>query len=309
DLTDQAADDDAALDLDDPIGYAEELRAAAGLPDRATAAKRAPLRIRVATRLGTLADRIRQSAFGAWMLDLLLALRPVWWVLRGFGMFAIVALPFGFINSGYGGWFLPENLWEWLVLLGLVLVSVQWGRDRWLPKNALRHMRIIVSVIAIIMLPVALGSVLSPRVEYVDGGGYQQPGLLLDGVQVGNVFAYDENGELIDSVQLYTDKGTPLNLFGKVVDGTGEDGWYSFGWNGDDPVRVPFDDARGSDIWNIYPLQEGKVDQNTGKVRESTVKDAAPPFLRAPGLLTPAPTLAPASTDAPVDNTDETPAP
>lgn len=299
DLAEQAADADGVLELEDPATYAAELRSAAGLPERSDAAKREPLRERVSRRLGYLADGVHRSAFGAWLLDLLVALRPVWWVLRGLGMFAVVAVLFGFINTGHGGWFVPENFVEWVVLFALLLVSVQWGRDKWLPQNALRHVRTVVSVIAVIMLPVALGSFLSPRVEYVESGGYQQPGLLLDGVQVGNIFAYDENGELINSVQLYTDKGTPLNLYGAGVEDVPDDGWFGYVEDEDGRVRVPFNDARGSEVWNIFPFQEGRIDLSTGKLRASTIKDAAAPFLRAPGLVTPAPDPTPSPTPTP----------
>lgn len=298
DLAEQAADDGGVLDLGDSTTYAAELRAAAGLPERTDAAKREPLRTRMAARGRAMTDSIRRSAFGAWLLDLLVSLRPVWWVLRGYGMFAITAVLFGFINSGYGGWFVPENLIEWIALMILVIVSVQWGRGKWLPQNPLRHMRTVFSILAVVMLPVALGSMLTPRVEYVDSGVYVEPGLLLDGVQVGNVFAYDENGELIESVQLYTDNGTPLDLYGLDAEANGID----YGWKDGAPV-LPFTDARGQSVWNVYPLREG--------TQKSDAKPAAPPFLRAPGLLTPAPTPTPSPADSPVVTTPApaTPAP
>jgi hypothetical protein len=151
----------------------------------------------MAARRRAVADGMRRSAFGAWMLDLLVALRPVWWVLRGFGLYAVVNALLGSMSLGVG----------WPVLVAITLVSIQWGRDRWLPKNALRHMRTVASVAAVIALPFALGSVLSPQVEYVEGGYYEQPGLVLDGTQVGNIFAYDEDGEPIERVQLSVRRG------------------------------------------------------------------------------------------------------
>lgn len=311
DLAEQAADGGGVLELGDPAAYAAELRSAAGLPDRSDAVTHETVRERVSRRLGYIADSIRRNAFGVWLLDLLVALRPVWWVMRGFGIYGVAHALLGSPSFGGTGSVLPDTLFGWLILLAMTIVSVQWGRDRWLPRNALRHMRTVASAIAVLALPFALASVLIPRVEYVDNGAYQQPGLLLDGVQVGNIFAYDENGELIERVQLYTDRGTPLNLFGGTIE-EGVDGtWQGFGWNGDDPVRVPFRDARDAEVWNIYPLKEGKVDPNTGKVRTSTVRDAAAPFLRAPGLLMPSPIPTPTAspTDAPVDGATPTPEP
>ncbi|MDQ0643519.1 hypothetical protein [Microbacterium murale] len=311
DLTEQAADRGGVLELGDPTAYAAELRSAAGLPERSDAVKRQPLRARVSRRLSHIATGMRRSAFGAWLLDLFIALRPVWWLLRGFAIYAIAHALFGAPSFGGSGSVLPDSPLGWLILLAMMLVSVQWGRGRWLPQNALRHMRTVISVIAVLTLPFALSSVLIPRVEYVDNGAYQQPGLLLDGVQVGNIFAYDENGELINRVQLYTDRGTPLNLFGGTIEESGDGIWQGFGWDGDAPVRVPFRDAREAEVWNIYPLKEGRVDPNTGKIRTSTVRDAAAPFLRAPGLLTPSPTPSPTPTptDAPVDGATPTPEP
>ena len=42
DLLEKAADNDGAIDLDDPAGYAEELRTAAGLPPRSEHGHRIP---------------------------------------------------------------------------------------------------------------------------------------------------------------------------------------------------------------------------------------------------------------------------
>jgi len=290
DLTDQAADGDGTLELGDAAAYASELRAAAGLPERTDAVRRESVGERVSRRLGYIATGMRRSAFGAWLLDLFVALRPVWWVLRGFAIYAIAHALFGSPSFGGSGSVMPDTLFGWIILLAMILVSVQWGRDRWLPRNALRHVRTVVSVVAVLALPFALASVLVPRVEYIDEGTYyQQPGLLLDNVQVGNIFAYDETGELLEGVQLYTDKGTPLNLYGGTIESSDDDTWYGFATDDAERVRVPFRDARDEDVWNIYPLQQARIDMNTGKILSSTIKDDAPPFLRAPGLLTPAP--------------------
>jgi hypothetical protein len=192
----------------------------------------------------------------------------------------------------------------WPVLVAITLVSIQWGRDRWLPKNALRHMRTVASVAAVIALPFALGSVLSPQVEYVEGGYYEQPGLVLDGTQVGNIFAYDEDGEPIERVQLYTDRGTPLDLYGEDAEANG----IEYGWKEGAPV-VPFTDSRGQSIWNMYPLDEGEIDETTGAVWKSRVSPAAPPFLRAPGLVTPAPSPSSSPSPTPTDAAEPTPEP
>ena len=84
DLTDQAADHGGEIELGDPVVYAQELRDAAGLPERGPGTSvKAPWHVRMAASAGRFAGRVRSTVFGAWMLDLLVALRPVWWVLRG----------------------------------------------------------------------------------------------------------------------------------------------------------------------------------------------------------------------------------
>lgn len=305
DLAAQAADSEGMLELSDPLAYATELRSAAGLPDRSEAAAREPLGVRIATQLRAMATRVRFTPFGAWLLDLFVSLRPVWWVLRGFAVYTIVHALLGSPSyGGSGSTVLPDTLFGWLILMALTLVSVQWGRDRWLPKNALRHVRIVVSIVALVALPFALAAALTPRVDYVADDGYLPSGLMLDGVQIGNIFAYDDNGELIDRVQLYTDKGTPLDLYGADASMNGTE----YGWQDDAPV-VPFTDARNGTIWNIYPLDEGSFDPATGTVTTADPTPAVPPFVRAPGLLLPTPEPTPGSTDGPVDESEETPEP
>lgn len=298
DLADQAADDGGVLELGDPRAYAHELRSAAGLPPRADAPTRPPLRERVALWRTNLAHRIRRSSFGAWLLDFLIAVRPVWWVLRAYSAYVIALAVMLFGRGRQDDWMLPSSPLEWAALLVFVVVSVQWGRDRWLPKNLLRHLRTLVSIAAVIALPFALGSLLSPRIEYV-GDGYPPDGLRLDGIQIGNIFAFDENGDPIEHVQLYTGKGTPLNLYG-ASGSSMEVGQMS---DDGETVAIPFRDYRDQPVWNVFPLDEGTLDPNTGEPRKSGIRQPSPPFQRAPGIVAtaPTPTPTPVPTDAVTD--------
>ncbi|PKI91430.1 hypothetical protein CW368_05710 [Actinomycetales bacterium SN12] len=282
DLAEQASDGGGVLDLGDPAAYAAELRSAAGLPERGEPARGEPLGIRMRGNLQELAESIRRHKFGAWLLDLFSALRPVWWVLRGLALYFLLHSVFG---SSMGS-ATPDTLLGWMLCAGLVLVSVQWGRGRWLPHSALRPVRVVLSVVAVLALPFLLAAMLLPRVEYVYEGPSEQRGLLLDGKQVGNIFAYDEQGELLDGVQLYTDRGTQLNLFGRGRS-IEQEGWWGLGWDGEHPVRVPYQDARGDDVWNVYPLRIGEVDLATDTLREATIEEDAAPFLRAPKRFDP----------------------
>lgn len=320
DLADQAADNDGVLEVSDPAVYADELRSAAGLPPRDAERPRPRLSERIRDGRARAAESIRRSPFGSWLLDLALALRPVWWVLRGYGMYVAI-LYYVLFGFGRDHWMVPDTVAEWGALSVLVVVSVQWGRGQWLPRNPLRHIRTVASVVAVIALLWALPAAATPRVEYVDG--YQQPsGLLLDGVQINNIFAYDAEGNPIDRVQLFTGKGTPINLYGQaggqfVVDDDGEivetenGGQQQFGVQ-DDGMRatIPSDDYRGRPVWNIYPLDEADIDPMNGMPKTRTVKRPQPPFQKAPDLTvaTPAPTPTPGG-DAPTEpQPTETPA-
>lgn len=272
DLTDQAADSGGDIDFGDPIAYAHELRIAAGLPEKSDATAKPPLPQRVSVWWSGVIPGIRSSRFGAWLLDLLIALRPVWWVIRGAALYGLLALTIWPAGAR------DMDPVRFAALCAIVLVSVQWGRGRWLPKNWLRHVRTAASIVAIVALPGLISMALHP--VYVDTGDSSPPdGLLLDGVQIGNLFVYDRDGELIDGAQIYTDKGTPLNLYGAQSEEMLE------GWNqtGDGMVTIPMRDLQDRPIWNVYPLQEGLIEYDeNGEPDASNVESPSPPFARAP---------------------------
>lgn len=326
DLADQAADNDGVLDVGDPAAYAEELRTAAGLPPRTAARRRVPLGTRIRGWRGRATQSIRRSPIGAWFLDLLLVLRPVWWVLRGYGIY-VVALSVIITRVGNGGrldhWMVPDSPLEWGALAVLAVISVQWGRGQWLPKNALRHIRPVSSVVALLALVVALPAAFTPRVEYVGDEYGLQSGLRLDGVQINNIFAFDAEGNPIDQVQLFTGKGTPIELYGQNGAQTAQtpDGQILESENGgdqqfgmqDDGLRatIPGDDYRGLPVWNVYPLDEADLDPYSLMPELETIKRPQPPFQKAPGIdaaqATPSPT--PSPVDGTVPSPTETPAP
>lgn len=287
DLADQAADNDGVLDLGDPAPYAEELRSAAGLPPRVATRRRAPLGERLDAWRVRQAQSIRRSPIGEWLLDLLVALRPVWWVLRGYGMYVVLLFIVVLGRPRDEFLMLPDSLVEWSAVAVLVVVSVQWGRGQWLPRNALRRIRTLASVLALIALVAVLPTALSPHVEYVDDG-YAPQGLLLDGVQINNIFAFDADGNPIDRVQLFTGKGTPLDLYGTAGGQnliSTENGESQFGVQ-DDGMRatIPTEDYRGKPVWNVYPLDEADMDPTTFQPELSTTKRPEPPFAKAPSV-------------------------
>lgn len=307
DLTDQAADSDDAFQLGDPAEYARELRTAAGLPEKSATDTRTPLHIRVSARFGRIVGRIRRTGLGAWLTDFLVALRPVWWVLRGFALYAIAGAWF---NAGprtlTGQHSFESFLLAWALLIGLVVVSVQWGRDRWLPNNWLRHIRTVASFLVVIGLPLGWVAATVPTYVYADTA--PTTGLLLDGAQIGNLFVYDASGELIDGAQIFTDDGTPLDLFG-AQSSEFSDSTYRGWWNGEDDVTVPFINAQNRPVWNLYPLDIAPFNMERGEVDKNRAKAAKPPFAQAPTLVEPsaAPTPTPTPTPTPVTPTEPTP--
>lgn len=222
--------------------------------------------------------------------------------------------PFGypFGSDQYG--VLPSSPLGWLPLLALVIVSVQWGRGNWLPGTRLRPVRTVASIVAVLVLPFAMASVMTPPVQYVyETEEVGQQGLRLDGVQINNIFAYDAEGNPIDRVQLFTGKGTPLNLYGAndtgIMYSAGPETAFGMHDNGE-WASIPFRDYRGQAVWNIYPLDEARMDTTTGAPKTSTKKHPDPPFQKAPSIMSTDPSPTPTPTPGPTEpQPTETPAP
>jgi hypothetical protein len=296
DLTEQAADAGTARELGDPLAYADELRAAAGLPARG---KRRPKRMGLAENLrGLRADAartIRSTAFGAGCLDLVLALRPVWWVFRGWALFQVVAVMFAPTRGNWNS----ISVMTWILLVPFVVVSVQWGRGRWLPWAWLPAFRTFVSIIAVIALPFLLATVLWTQ-TYSYGQSspepYVPPGLSLNGVQIGNIFAYDADGQPLTDVQLFDQDGNPVIA---ADDPHATSSWVRFDQGGTvGTALVPSDRATGDRGWNVFPLSQVEFgDEGQHAADPSTAIPATPPFAQvqplAPSESLPSPTPAP----------------
>lgn len=289
DLTEQAFDAGDELTLGDPAAYARELRDAAGLPERQDA-KRDWLRgTRDAVVNGArmIPSAIRRNPLGAAVLDFFVDLRPVWWIIRGAAFAAflhLITIPNQVIPAPYE--WSASYFW---VNAGAILLSIQWGRGRWVPKRFLRILRTAMSVAAVLAIAPMLSSfAASPYFECEEI--LPADGLLLDGTQIGNIFPYNEKGELLRDVQLYTDKGTPIRLYGGRSDS------YAMGWespNTESHYLLPFYDVHEKAFWNVYPLQNALKKEASEEPDRLSARDSVPPFVRAPGLVegqaTPAP--------------------
>ncbi|TFD88353.1 MULTISPECIES: hypothetical protein [Cryobacterium] len=324
DLTEQAADfDDADADapapgfeLGDPVAYADELRGAAGLPVRGDmpTVRVSTLR-RLRARAGGLqanaTRRVRSSAAGAAVLDFLLVLRPLWWVLRGWIVYAVASVFAGGAIST-----VPSDPVRWLVLSAFVILSVQWGRGHWLPWRWLPGFRFVVSVCAILVMPVLLNYTAHQanvqNTAYVEYTPSPTPGLMQSGVQVTNVFAYDADGQPLTDVQLFDQSGRALNV---VNDPVNTNYLPQLDAAGEQDMVVPSILVPGGG-WNVFPLRlvmSGDIDYTYDSLGQAYQADAAPslfPFAQVRPLVpvsetgepapapspTPSPTLVPEPT-------------
>ena len=265
DLIDQAFDRGDEFALGDPDAYASELRAAAGIPPRTEAVvdRRKPSELAaewVSTQWRSAVERMRRNAAAAWVIDLLVALRPVWWLARGWAIYAVIAPIFGvgFLTPRMDA--LSTNPVGGVVLALFVVISVQWGRNRWVPRQWVRVLRVVTSIFAVIALPVLVSlTIWSASVEWQR---YQEPyiqdmtvsGLAVDGERVRNIFAYDSEGNPITDVQLFDQNGRPLTTVGGSADPMTPWDYYFEGGGG--PVPVAFTTPGREPQWNIFPLRE-----------------------------------------------------
>jgi len=132
---------------------------------------------------------------------------------------------------------------------------VQWGRGRWLPWRWLTGFCTLVSVCAVVALPLLI-LVAAHQLSYQNtyaapSDSYVSPGLVQNGEQVTNIFAYDAAGQPLPDVQLFDQDGQPLG----VVDDSPNTPYLSqFDEAGTEHVLVPSRRVPGGSGWNVYPL-------------------------------------------------------
>ena len=155
DLTDRLAESDAP-GLGDPAAYAEELRAAAGLPHRAVS--RATLSwqsvaaaFREAPRSFT--SQLRAFATRHPMVGRIgaffISIRALWWLFRAAVVTALIG---NFLNPGWQ----PVNGMTVVVGVVALILSVQFGRGRWLPFAWMRGLLLAANILLVIATPFLL---------------------------------------------------------------------------------------------------------------------------------------------------------
>ncbi|WP_264032488.1 hypothetical protein [Cellulosimicrobium sp. SH8] len=303
-----------------PAEYAAELRAAAGLPPAVAPGGARRPRIGLRGRLLVLGGILSSGWRSLWrpvtstpqwasVMEFLRTLTPAWWILRGW----VVATLLLALLGGYQVAVMPRDLSARVVVLAAVVVSVQWGRGRWLPTTFLpKVVRPLSVAAAVAAVPTVLYVTAASASVSVSGwdSGYQQgwsdasgggtpvvqnvdlagpggtDGVWVDGMQVSNLFVYDAAGDPVRDVQVFDDRGRQVRT-------VTEEGAYG-------PWSVPDVDGAwyfqpalstdGRERWNVYPLRavaEEDVEYADGDGRPvpatgTRTHEMPWPFLKAP---------------------------
>lgn len=214
--------------LGDPLAYARELRAAAGLDPVMGRARGAILPV------GERVDRFLDATHARWdrgvaglpgsPWELLVALHPVWWAFRAW-------LAVELVDLWFGGWPVtpvPSVLGPFFGLLltvAAVVISTQIGRGKLWPGTRAgrsvgpRVLLLGLNAFAIVVAPVVLGQFPGSGSEIFEAGavtpgagGTTGPGLMVNDRFVENVYPYDAQGRPLTGVQLYDQNGRPLDV-------------------------------------------------------------------------------------------------
>jgi hypothetical protein len=209
-LLDSAEEGDAPVELrlGPPHAFADELRAAAGLPQRAETADH-PSRPGLKERFAAVDAFLTTSPTTRWLRDL----APLWWVLRG--VVAVGLLEILNARSVLAG---DRHTYALLVALAVVLVvavSVAIGLRRPRRNTAI----ILVNfALALAAAPVLWHAISAGRAAVFNDSVVTQarpesaPGLVHDGQPVQNIYAFDREGRLLQDVRLFDQQGRPLEI-------------------------------------------------------------------------------------------------
>ena len=296
--------------------YAAELRAAAGVEPAGPTAPARPrrLRDRLAHRAGAARTRVldlvngaRQALapvlatpLGRSVVSSLVALRPLWWLVRGWVWFVLGVSTLWYGVSRYHplGFYVPMDVGAWMLLTAFVLGSIAMGRGLGAQRQFARRSYAVVNLVAVLALPGTMSSfdnelrreLISGGTEYVEVPVYEQvpvvDGVYVDGMLVSNLFVYDAEGDPLERVQIFDDRGRPVRT--TYDDGSGA---WSLPGVVDPWVFSPDTTVDGRARWNVYPLL-GVPHGEMGDAGDGVEPSDAPeprtpprPFEKAPALV------------------------
>ena len=260
-----------------PEAYAAELRASAGLPATVPGSRgeTGPWLRRTwgAQQLGRLWSAVSTHPAGRSILDFLPALRPAWWVLRGYLAVQAAAVATSLLLRGDGLSFpvptlLGSQVLGLLATVAAVAGSVRLGRKgpgelRWHALTVLGNTALALFAVFVLL---ELGSSEANddryQPEYVTSYSGPMDGLRSDGKEISNIFPFDADGKPLRDVYLIDQDGDPV-----VAN------------NYDNPqleMERPLD-RNGSEVVNRYPQVQHEVDPVTGERRPGPTPEFQPP--------------------------------
>ncbi|QIK84522.1 hypothetical protein [Sanguibacter sp. HDW7] len=270
--------------------YAAELRESAGLPPAGSARRRTSVVDAVSGwwhgRLERVSRRLEATSWWPPTRDFLLTLTPLWWVLRGWGLAAVVSFPLMFLANDANLRVVPPlNPFTWAYTLACVVVSVQFGRGVWVPRG---RWSVMWRVLRVVLVPVTFGIAVTTmdnlasdtrddlyyshqsavqeqlaQIPAWNAFGYHDTGAMVDGKRTTNLFVYGPDGKLIDGAQIVDQAGRPLVL------GMGE--WHTVSPD-NSAIYVPRLDESGRAVDNAFPIPLW----TTGDIYESTDDEGQP---------------------------------
>lgn len=204
--------------LESPASYAAELRTSAGLAPR-TESRSGAVRgftavYREAVAKLRLAAERHPLVRATW--DFLVLLRPLWWVVRAWTVYQIIASAWG---SGVPRFVFPHGPLTWAFFILCVVLSVGWSTKVLRPGHWPARLRTITNVVTVVAslvtVPMAI-SVANSTEEYT---GYVPAGscALYDGVchngsVVGPFFVYGPDGTRLENVRFFTNDGSSIPI-------------------------------------------------------------------------------------------------
>jgi len=200
DLEERFAEEGDSFSPGSAVAYAAELREAAGVSPKTTKRKA----FSAAVLVENTEAWFRRSSFGTTVIDFGISIRPVWWVLR-----AVIA--WLFIS-----WFGVNLTDTWALLPIFVFLSIQWGRKKWFTNRFFAAILLPLNLLAIAMVIPAQDMASRAANEYnrmsvsLNEVWSNQYGLVLNGVPVEQVRAFDANGLEVTGLSFRDQTGSPI---------------------------------------------------------------------------------------------------